>query len=389
MKKIYLDQASTASPKAPHVADTVYQYLSGIPVNVGRGGYQEAYSAEEIIYDTREQLCRLFHFSQPRNVIFTPNITTSLNILLKGLLRPGDHVLVSSMEHNAVMRPLTQLRACGVRFDRIPCSRTGDLDLSSVTDMLRPETKAIVCLHASNVCGTILPIHALGQICRKHHLYFILDSAQTAGILPIDMEDCCIDALAFTGHKGLRGPQGTGGFLIRDELVSQITPLLSGGTGSISHTEEIPDFMPDRFEPGTPNIPGILGLHAALDDLEKQDLEKRFRHETELTGHFLDGLRTLDPDGEHIRIIGHRQTENRCAVVSIQTLSEDMAKIAFLLDSEYGIMTRVGLHCAPAAHRTLGTWPAGTIRFSFGPENTFDELDTALAALRELLPFPK
>ena len=340
---------------------------------------------EETIFDTREQLCRLFHFSQPRNVIFTPNVTTSLNILLKGLLHPGDHVLVSSMEHNAVMRPLTQLKEKGVQFDRIPCSITGELNLSILPDMIRPETKALICLHASNVCGTILPIPELGKICRKHNLIFILDTAQTAGILPINMEEYGIDALAFTGHKGLRGPQGTGGFLIGEELVSRITPLLCGGTGSISHTEEIPEFMPDRFEPGTPNIPGILGLHAALSDLEKLNIKEMFRHEMELTDYFLKGLQTLDPGEHHIRIIGRKDIENRCAVVSIQTLSEDMAKTAYLLDEEYGIMTRVGLHCAPAAHHTLKTYPAGTIRFSFGPENTFSELDQALYSLGKIL----
>ena len=386
MKKIYLDQASTSFPKSSSAADAVYQYLSGSPVNVGRGGYQAAYDVEETIFETREQLRRLFRFSsgKGKNVIFTPNITTSLNILLKGLLRPGDHVLVTSMEHNAVMRPLVQLTESGVTFDRIPCTSDGSLLLEQAEKLLKPSTRLLVCLHASNVCGTIMPVQDIGDFCHKHGLFFILDTAQTAGTIPIDMESTHISALAFTGHKGLRGPQGTGGFLIRNELVSLTDPLLSGGTGSISHTEEIPDFLPDRFEPGTPNIPGILGLHAALSDLEQISMEETLHHEMTLTQQFIDGVLELDPQEKYLRLIGRKNTTDRCAVVSLQTLQKDMAMAAYELDSTYGIMTRVGLHCAPSAHKTLGTYPEGTIRFSFGPENTAEEIDLAIKALKEI-----
>ena len=386
MKKIYLDQASTSFPKSSSVADAVYQYLSGSPVNVGRGGYQAAYDVEETIFETREQLRRLFHFSsgKGKNIIFTPNITTSLNILLKGLLRPGDHVLVTSMEHNAVMRPLVQLAESGVTFDRIPCTSDGSLLLDQAEKLLKPSTRLLVCLHASNVCGTIMPVQDIGDFCNKHGLLFILDTAQTAGTIPIDMESTHISALAFTGHKGLRGPQGTGGFLIRNELVSLTDPLLSGGTGSISHTEEIPGFLPDRFEPGTPNIPGILGLHAALSDLEQISMEETLHHEMTLTQQFIDGVLELDPQEKYLRLIGRKNTTDRCAVVSLQTLQKDMAMAAYELDSTYGIMTRVGLHCAPSAHKTLRTYPEGTIRFSFGPENTAEEIDLAIKALKEI-----
>lgn len=386
MKKIYLDQASTSFPKSSSVADVVYQYLSGSPVNVGRGGYQAAYDVEETIFETREQLRRLFHFSsgKGKNIIFTPNITTSLNILLKGLLRPGDHVLVTSMEHNAVMRPLVQLTGSGVTFDRIPCTSDGNLLLDQAEKLLKPSTRLLVCLHASNVCGTIMPVQDIGDFCHKHGLLFILDTAQTAGTIPIDMESTHISALAFTGHKGLRGPQGTGGFLIRNELVSLTDPLLSGGTGSISHTEEIPDFLPDRFEPGTPNIPGILGLHAALSDLEQISMEETLHHEMTLTQQFIDGVLELDPQEKYLRLIGRKNTTDRCAVVSLQTLQKDMAMAAYELDSTYGIMTRVGLHCAPSAHKTLRTYPEGTIRFSFGPGNTAEEIDLAIKALKEI-----
>ena len=386
MKKIYLDQASTSFPKAPSVAKTVYHYLSGSPVNVNRGGYQDAYSVEEKIFETREQLRELFHFTsgKNKNVIFTPNVTTSLNILLKGLLHPGDHVLVSSMEHNAVMRPLVQLQKNGISFDRIPCASDGTLLLDQAESFIRPETRLLVCLHASNVCGTILPAKAIGDFCMKHNLLFILDTAQTAGTIPVDMEDFHISALAFTGHKGLRGPQGTGGFLIRNELISQIEPIISGGTGSVSHTEEIPDFLPDRFEPGTPNIPGILGLHAALSDLKQMSMKKTFHHEMQLTQKFIQGILSLDPEEKHLKLIGKKDISRRCPVVSVQTPDIDMALAAYELDATYGIMTRVGLHCAPIAHKTLGTYPAGTIRFSFGPENTLTEVDTALKALSEI-----
>ena len=294
MQKIYLDQASTSFPKSPSVADAVYQYLSGCAVNVGRGGYRAAYSVEEQIFETREQLRRLFHFTsgKGKNVIFTQNITMSLNILLKGILKPGDHVLVTSMEHNAVMRPLVQLTKQGVTFDRIPCDHEGNLLLEKAEALIKPNTRLLVCLHASNVCGTIMPLHEISAFCQRHGLLFILDSAQTAGVFPVDMEELKIDALAFTGHKGLRGPQGIGGFLIQSELAGKMEPLLSGGTGSISHTEEVPAFLPDRFEPGTPNIPGILGLHAALTDLESNSMQETFRHEmkthrTVYTGDFV------------------------------------------------------------------------------------------------------
>ena len=386
MKKIYLDQASTSYPKAPSVARAVYDYLSGSAVNVNRGGYQAAYSVEEQIFETREQLLRLFHFTsgKGKNVIFTPNITTSLNILLKGLLKPGDHVLVSSMEHNAIMRPLVQLAGNGVTFDRIPCRKDGSLLIEKAEELLRPKTRLLVCLHASNVCGTMMPVQKLSDLCQKHHLLFILDTAQTAGTIPMDMDALHLDALAFTGHKGLRGPQGIGGFLITNELAAQIEPLISGGTGSVSHTEEVPAFLPDRFEPGTPNIPGILGLHAALSDFEKTSMEESFQHEMKLTQEFIDGIQALDPFEKNIRIIGKKNTTDRCAVVSLQTLQPDMSMAAYELDSTYSIMTRVGLHCAPNAHKTLGTYPEGTIRFSFGSENTRHDVDQALHALAEI-----
>lgn len=385
MNRIYLDQASTSFPKAPGVAQAMMDYLTMNGVNVNRGCYSSAYSAEEVIYETRQLLAELFHFSKCKNVIFTPNVTTSLNFILKGFLKPGDHILVSAMEHNAVMRPVVQLASLGISFDRIPCRTDGSMILEKVEELIRPETKAIVTLHASNVCGTRMPLDALGEICQRHQLYFVVDSAQTAGIVPINMDKMHIDALAFTGHKGLRGPQGTGGFLVSQELAEQMEPLISGGTGSVSHTEEIPDFMPDRFESGTPNLPGIYGLHEALLFLKTHSLQAINEKELSLTGYFLEQLQALDDTGRHIRIIGKKDLTDRNAVVSIQTPEIDMSQVAWQLDNEYGVMTRVGLHCAPSAHKTLGTYPAGTIRFSFGPENTKNELDFAIQGLKKIL----
>ena len=385
MNRIYLDQASTSFPKAPGVAQAMMDYLTMNGVNVNRGCYSSAYSAEEVIYETRQLLAELFHFSKCKNVIFTPNVTTSLNFILKGFLKPGDHILVSAMEHNAVMRPVVQLASLGISFDRIPCRTDGSMILEKVEELIRPETKAIVTLHASNVCGTRMPLDALGEICQRHQLYFVVDSAQTAGIVPINMDKMHIDALAFTGHKGLRGPQGTGGFLVSQELAEQMEPLISGGTGSVSHTEEIPDFMPDRFESGTPNLPGIYGLHEALLFLKTHSLQAINEKELSLTGYFLEQLQALDDTGRHIRIIEKKDLTDRNAVVSIQTPEIDMSQVAWQLDNEYGVMTRVGLHCAPNAHKTLGTYPAGTIRFSFGPENTKNELDFAIQGLKKIL----
>lgn len=383
--KIYFDQASTSFPKAPGVAKAMYAYLTSLGTNVNRGCYEDAYAAEETVFNTRKLLAQLFHFPLTKNVILTGNITQSLNMLLKGLLRPGDHVLVSSMEHNAVMRPLVQLSRDGISFDRIPCRRDGTMILEQAEAMIRPSTKAIITLHASNVCGTHMPLAELGDICHRHHLFFLADTAQTAGIFPLDMEQLHIDGLAFTGHKGLRGPQGTGGFLISGQLADQMEPLISGGTGSVSHTEEVPSFLPDRFEPGTPNLPGIFGLHAALKELTPLSMEQIRTKELSLTGYFLEKLMELDPSEKHIRIIGRKDLSMRSAVVSIQTLDEDMASVAWHLDHDYHIMTRVGLHCAPNAHKTLDTYPAGTIRFSFGPQNTNNEIDFCIRALKEIL----
>lgn len=388
--KIYLDNASTTFPKPPCVPDAVYEFMTQIGSNINRGCYEDAYSAEEMVYDTRRQLCELFGFSDCKNVIFTKNVTESLNIIIKGFLKAGDHVLVSSMEHNAVMRPLVQMKASGVSFTRLPCTNEGCLAVGTegidafLEAYIRPETRAVIMTHASNVCGTLLPIPEIGDFCARHGLRLIVDAAQTAGTCPIHMEEMHIDALAFTGHKGLLGPQGIGGFLVCDTMAAEMEPLLSGGTGSLSHTEHIPDFLPDRFEPGTMNLPGIAGLHAGLTWIADTGIEHIRAHELQLTEQFIGGILTMDPHGERIRLVGKKDISGRTGVVSIQTPGHELSDIAFALDDTYGIMTRVGLHCAPSAHQTLGTYPTGTIRFSFGWNNTAKDVALALAALEEL-----
>ena len=383
MNGIYLDNAATSFPKPIQVSQAVYRYMTELGCNVNRGCYEGAYALEEVIYETREMLCSLFGGDDCRNVIFTKNITEGLNLLLKGYLKPDDHVLVSSMEHNAIMRPLHQLERIGVSFTRIPCTVDGELMLDEMERCLTERTKVVVMTHASNVCGTMMPLERVGRFCREHGLRFFVDSAQTAGVFPIDMQKMHIDALAFTGHKGLLGPQGVGGVVLREGLECEIEPLISGGTGSISHMEHVPEFMPDRLEAGTPNIPGIVGLHAALAWIRHTGMDHIREHELELTGRFLSGLKRLEEQG-CIRVIGKKSCDNRTGVVSIQTTQLDPAQAAHQMESRYGVMTRVGLHCAPAAHQTLGTYPTGTIRFSFGWSNTLSDVEAALSALEEI-----
>ncbi len=381
MSKIYLDNGSTSFPKAPGVGKAMADFIEKVGVNIGRGGYEEAYSAAEVVLDTREKLCRLFHFDRPENVIFQSGITAAMNVLLKGLLKPGDRVLTTSMEHNAVMRPLRQLEESGVEVVLIPCRGDGTLDFEALIDLATPGTRALVMTHASNMCGTVMPVKEVAEYCQTLGIWTIVDCAQTAGILPIDMEDWGVDAIAFAGHKGLLGPQGIGGFLITDDLAAEVDPLLSGGTGSISHLETVPEFLPDRFEPGTQNLPGIFGLHAALTYLEQTGIDAIREHEMACTARLLEGLSRL----KGIRIVGRTQLTGRTAVVSVEFLHMDNADAAFLLEDKYGIMTRCGLHCAPRAHMTVGTFPQGTVRFAPGRETTVAEIDAAIAAVKEIL----
>ena len=385
MDYIYLDNASTSFPKAPTVATAMSDYITNRGININRGSYSLAYDVEDTIYTTRQRLHTLFNGHDPSHVIFTQNVTMSLNMVIKGLLKAGDHVLVSSMEHNAVMRPLTQLLDKGITFDIIPCDVTGSIELDSIKSLIRPNTVAIITNHASNVCGTIQPLESIGSICKAHNLQFIVDAAQTAGVIPIDVKACHIDALCFTGHKGLLGPQGIGGIILTKEIAQTLTPLIAGGTGSFSHLETMPTHMPDAIEAGTLNLPGIIGLNEGLSYIESQRMENIHNHELALTQAFLEGLQSIDG----INIVGKQNLQDRTAVVSITIDGMDPANIAYELESTYHIMTRVGLHCAPRAHQTLGTYPEGTVRFSFGYANTLKDVEAALSALNTIVKSSK
>lgn len=378
---IYFDNGSTSFPKAPGVAEAVAALITNGAFNINRGGYAGAYEVAGAVFETREMLCQMFGFAgECKNAVFTPSVTYALNMVLKGWLHPGDHVVTTSMEHNAVMRPLVQLAKTGVRFDAAQADERGVLDPARIEDLIRPETRAVVLTAASNVCGTLMPLRQVSEICARRGVKLIVDSAQAAGLFPLSMDELHIDVLTFTGHKSLLGPQGIGGMIMRPEMAEQIEPLVSGGTGSMSDSEEVPPFMPDRFEPGTLNIPGIIGLHTALLFLRKTGIDTLRAHDLHLTGRFLDGVRQLP----HTRIVGLDGIDGRAPIVSLDFGELDNADVAYTLDSQYGVMTRCGLHCAPRAHKTLGTFPQGTVRFAFGLGNTEAEVDQCLEALREI-----
>ncbi len=393
MPQIYLDNASTSFPKPPTVSAAVYQYMTQMGSNINRGSYEAAYVVEDAVFNARQLLCDFFGAEDAKNVVFTKNVTEALNIIIRGLLQTGDHVLVSAMEHNAVMRPLQLLGrelALGekapqnaITFSRIPCDGEGNLLTEFLPKLVQENTKAVIMTHGSNVCGTLLPIEKVGNFCRENNLFFVVDSAQTAGIFPIHMQRMKIDAVAFTGHKGLLGPQGIGGFVLAEKIIDKIQPLIVGGTGSISHTEKTPPFMPDKFEAGTPNLPGIIGLAAGVQWLQERGMENLRAHELALTQQFLSGAEVYEQRGL-LKIIGKKNCCRRIGVVSLALTKGDNALAADFLARKYGIFVRVGLHCAPNAHKTLGTYPAGTLRFSFGWHNTPQEVQTALKALGEI-----
>jgi cysteine desulfurase family protein len=381
MNNIYVDNAATSFPKPVEVSKAMCNYIEHIGTNVGRGTYQSSYDAGRTVYETRESLCSLFKFNDPSNVIFTMNITDSLNILIKGLLKRGDHVVISSMEHNAIIRPLNSKLLDGIEITKVQCSQEGVLDASKVEENIKENTKLVIMTHASNVCGTILPIKEVGEICSKHGVPFILDSAQSAGILDIDMLKLNISAVAFTGHKGLMGPQGIGGFIINNELAKKLQTLREGGTGSFSESELHPEILPDKFESGTMNIPGIFGLNAAIKYINNVGISNIREHEVQLCERFLNNILNI----KGIKLSGLSAKEGRTAVFSLNFDNIDNSEAGFILDTKYGIMTRVGLHCAPSAHKTLGTFPSGSLRISFGYFNTISDVDYISQALASLI----
>ena len=380
-EKIYFDNGSTSWPKAPGVQEAVSELLKNGAFNINRGNYAGAYEVESVVLETRDQLVQLFHGTDSRNVIFTPGITYSLNYFIKGFLKTGDHVLVSGLEHNAVMRPLEQMKLAGVDYDIVPVDEEGNLDPEDLRERIRINTKAVIMTHASNVCGTVVPIREIGSICKEYGLFFAVDTAQSAGTLPVDMQECQIDFLAFTAHKGLLGPQGIGGFLISERLDKKMEPYIAGGTGSQSDSLLMPDYLPDKYESGTMNLPGIIGLHASLDYIREQGLKAIHDKKMELTEYLLNEVKRIP----QVRIVGRKDVQDRVAVVSLDFLTIDNAVAAFELEQECGVMTRVGLHCAPAAHQSLHTFPQGTVRFAFSASNTFSEIDRCVEGILRIL----
>ncbi|HNR65021.1 MAG TPA: aminotransferase class V-fold PLP-dependent enzyme, partial [Atribacterota bacterium] len=337
--------------------------------------------AARILYQCRENLAELFNTSDPLRIIFTLNATESINLVLKGLLHAGNHVITSSMEHNAVMRPLRELEKCGVQVQIVPCSCDGYLDPLDIEKAIKKNTALIILNHASNVTGTLLPIRSVGAIARKRNILFLVDGAQTAGTYPIDIEKDNIDLLAFTGHKSLFGPTGTGGLVIGEKVdINKIAPLKTGGTGSRSESENHPDFLPDLYESGTSNIVGIAGLKAGIRYILKRGITEIRQQERALTDKLISGLKEIP----EVILYGKEGTGNRVAVVSFNTRNQSPSDIGLKLDEEYDIMCRVGLHCSPASHRTIGTFPAGTVRFSLSVFNTEQEIEKAVMAVKNI-----
>ena len=373
---IYLDNAATSFPKPPQMAQRMAEYVTNVGATINRSVYGPAQEAGLVTLRLRERLCRLLGYSgRPTHCILTAGNTMSLNMLLQGWLNPGDHCIVSAMEHNAVMRPLVQM---GIEFDRIPCDETGLLNPEKILPLIRPNTKLLVMAHGSNVSGAVQDAAAVGAICKAHGIAFALDAAQTAGHYPVDFDGFGCDALAVPAHKGLLGPGGMGALLMTTEFAKNLRPLIVGGTGSASHTEFQPDFLPDKFEAGTANLPGIYGWEAALAFLEDVTIDAVRDHDLRLMRRFLDGVHGI----KNVNLIGPAATECRVGVFSVDFVGQDNALAGDRLEREFGILTRCGLHCAPNAHKTLGTFPGGTVRFSFGWFTTEQEVDAALEAIQ-------
>lgn len=379
---IYLDNSSTAFPRAKDLGSIMKDCIENFSFNTNRTNSVQSYVLEEKIYDVRCKVGNFFNYNVESNVIFTNNITTALNIAINGILEEGDHVLISPFEHNAVLRTLTKLSLKSITYDIIPADINGKIMYDEINNLINDKTKAVICNHVSNVFGIVSDINFLGKFCRKNDLIFIVDSAQSAGILEIDMLDDNIDILCFTGHKALLGPQGIGGLIINDRIRHFVKPYLYGGTGSFSDSYDMPDVYPDKFEAGTLNIPGIIGLGHAIEYISKIGVANINNHEKKLKKEFVNRLKGNDNINIYDNFDG-------TGIVSISSYKMDNAALADILSNEHNIITRCGLHCSPLAHKTMGTFPKGTIRFSFGYFNTFDEVNLVADVINNKINFRK
>jgi cysteine desulfurase family protein len=375
---IYLDNAATSWPKPPEVARAMGHFLDEVGANPGRSAHRLSIAAGRIVDDAREVLAQLLNAPDPLRIVFGANGTEAINLALRGLLRTGDHVVTSGIEHNAVMRPLRALERVGVSITVVPCDPEGRLAVADVEAALLPTTKLIAITHASNVMGTLTPVSEIGALARRHDLLLLVDAAATAGCHPIDVTHDAIDLLAFTGHKALHGPMGTGGLVIGDRVsIGQLAPLKFGGTGSHSDSEEQPTFLPDAYESGTPNAVGLAGLDAGVRWVMQQGLGALRARLVATTQRLSDGLRMIPG----VTVYGPPRAEERCSALSFNINGLAPSEVGLQLDDAHGILARVGLHCAPGAHRTLGTFPDGTVRFAPGPFLSAEDIERALAAV--------
>lgn len=380
--KIYLDNAATSYPKPSEVYNSVMNYMINIGANPGRGASSNVLMGDRTIYKCREALADFFNFNATENIIFTSNITTSLNILLKTTIKEGWHIITTSMEHNSVLRPLEHMRSTmNIEVDIINCNCNGVIDINTVESKIKSNTKLIVMSHSSNVIGSIQPLKEIGKLCKKNNIYFIIDSAQSAGCLPIDFFDLNCNALAFTGHKSLLGPQGVGGFIIDHSLNSEATSYIDGGTGSLSESITQPTFLPDKFESGTLNAAGIAGLLSGIEFINREGINSIREKEEYLSQEFINGLLNINS----IKLYGDINAGNRTSAISINSSQISNSEFSYVLDNEFGIVTRSGLHCAPLAHKNINTFPEGTIRFSFGYFNDIRDVNYTLNSINTIL----
>ena len=374
---IYLDSAATSYHKPDGVARAVAEAISHMG-NPGRGAHEASLDASRVVYGTREKMAGLFGVEEASQIVFTANSTESLNIAIQGLADPGDHVITTVMEHNSVLRPLYLCQQRGVSLTILPFSAAGTVTPKAIEAVIRSNTRMIVCTHGSNLTGDLNDLEAIGRVCKKHHLLFVVDASQTAGVFPIQMDSMNIDVLCFTGHKSLMGPQGTGGMCVRKGV--RIRPLLVGGSGIDSYSKIHPQVMPTALEAGTLNAHGIAGLSAALDFIKKVTPDVIRQREEELTRRFVCQIKSIPG----VKLYGNYEQFPRAPILSLNILDYDSGEIADVLAQDYGIMTRAGAHCAPLMHEALGTKSQGAVRFSFSYFNTEEEIDQAANAIREL-----
>jgi len=375
---IYLDNAATTYPKPEKVYDAIMDCMKNYCANPGRAGHKLAMRAAREIYDARENIAKLFNVDNPMNIVFTNNATDSLNLAIKGVVKRGDHIITTSMEHNSVIRPIKALEKQGIESTIVQCNKEGFLNIEELEKAIKPNTKLIVTTHASNVVGTLVDIKQVGEVAKEHNILYLVDASQTAGVYDINVVDINVDMIAAPGHKCLLGPQGTGILYIRDGLIVDI--LKEGGTGSKSEDLFQPELLPDKYEAGTHNTPGIVGLNEGIKFILEKGIDNIRAHEEELCKYMLEKLEEVP----NIIIYGTKDSKKRAAVIAINIGNMDSGEITFLLDSEYQIATRSGIHCSPLAHQTLGTLEQGVVRFSLGYFNTKTEIDEAIKALKEI-----